>query len=66
MIPEGRHGGRGGAGNYRGSVSERRQSDAEREINAQQEAYAKTVKDVEKGMKPPEKAHLGNEKLEDP
>ena len=66
-IPEGGHGGRGGAGNFRGSVSlEGGQSEVERANKLQQEAYAKTVEDVEKGMKPPEKAHLVNEKLDEP
>jgi len=66
-IPEGGHGGRGGAGNYRGSVSlEGSQSEVERANKLQQEAYVKTVQDVEKGMKPPEKAHLVNEKLDEP
>ena len=66
-IPEGGYGGRGGAGNYRSNTSaERRQSAAEIASKLQQEAYAKTVEDVEKGMKPPEKAHLINEKLDEP
>lgn len=43
-----------------------RKSEAERADKLQQEAYAKTVEDVEKGMKPPEKAHLVNEKLDQP
>lgn len=66
-IPEGGHGGRGGAGNYRGSVSlEGRQAEVERANKLQEEAYAKTVEDVERGMKPPEKAHLVNEKIDEP
>ncbi len=66
-IPEGGHGGRGGVGNYRGSVSlEGRQAEVERANKLQEEAYAKTVEDVEKGMKPPEKAHLVNEKIDEP
>ena len=66
-IPEGGYGGRGGAGNYRSNTSaEKRPSEAEVASKLQQEAYAKTVEDVEKAMKPPEKAHLINEKLDEP
>lgn len=65
-IPEGGHGGRGGAGNYRSSMSEQGQSEAEQVKKVQEEAYAKAVEDVEKGMKPPEKAHLVHEKLDEP
>ena len=65
-IPEGGYGGRGGVGNFRGSVSEGRKPEAERASEVQQEAYEKTVEEVEKGMKPPEKAHLVNEKLDEP
>lgn len=62
--PELGHYGRGGAGNYRTPESEK---DGEREkerLEAQERAHQKVVKDVEMGLKEPEKAHLGREGLE--
>lgn len=64
--PKGGHGGRGGAGNFRGSSAERTQAETEKASRVQEEAYAKTVEDVEKGLKPPEKVHLEKGKQEDP
>ena len=66
-VPEGGHIGRGGAGNFINGDFERRKSDAERRLSeAQEKIHAQTVEDVGKGMKMPEKAHLGSEKLGDP
>ena len=58
--PETGHYGRGGAGNYRESVSGPREPE-EREM--QEMRRTDVVKDVEMGLQSPEKAHLGTEKL---
>ena len=64
---EGGHIGRGGAGNFVSGDAERRKLEAERRLSeARDKGFAQTVEDVEKGMKLPEKAHLGSEKLGDP
>lgn len=55
--------GRGGAGNYRSSDSEKK-ADVERKASVAQERQEGVVRDVEKGLQEPEKAHLGSEKLE--
>lgn len=60
--PEIGHYGRGGAGNYRsGSVDARRTADARRKSEIHEEVHLQVVKDVEAGLKEPEKAHLGRE-----
>ena len=58
--PEAGHYGRGGAGNYRESISGPSEPE-EREM--QEMKRAEVVRDVEMGLKSPEKAHLGTEKL---
>ena len=63
-IPESGYAGRGGAGNFRGDATERMKSETiAREREAEEKAYEETVKDVEQGLKPPQKAHLSGEKL---
>ena len=63
-ISEGGYAGRGGAGNFRGEALEKRRSEAiAREQEAEEQAYQETVKDVEEGLKPPEKAYLSSERL---
>ena len=55
--------GRGGAGNYRTGDIETK--DAERKaMEARNRLHQQVVKDVESGLKEPEKAHLGSEKLQ--
>ena len=62
-IAESGYSGRGGAGNIRGD-SERRKPEAQaRAAEAQEKAYKETVKDVERGLKQPEKAHLGGDRV---
>ena len=62
-VSDGNFYGRGGAGNLRNSSTEA-SADAERRAReAQNKAYEKTVKDVEKGLQQPARAHLVNEKL---
>ena len=61
---EAAYSGRGGAGNFRGEALEKRRSEAiAREQEAEEQAYQETVKDVEQGLKSPEKAYLSSEKL---
>jgi len=55
--------GRGGAGNYRSGNAEK-QEDEEGISEKQEKLHQQVVKDVESGLKEPEKAHLGGEKLE--
>lgn len=65
-VPESGYAGRGGAGNFRGDAAEKMRSDIiAREREAEEKAYKETVKDVEQGLKPPEKAHLSGEKLDE-
>ena len=62
--PETGHYGRGGAGNYRIGDSERMKMEQGKiEAAHQKKVYQQAVKDVEAGLKEPEKAHLGSEKL---
>jgi len=62
--PQVGHSGRGGAGNYRSGDVEKKEEDETMAIELQERTHQWVVKDVEKGLKEPEKAHLGNEKLE--
>ena len=62
--PELGHYGRGGAGNYRTPDSEKIAERQKERLDAQEKAHQKVVKDVEMGLKEPEKAHLGREGLE--
>lgn len=62
-IPEGGYLGRGGVGNFRGDPEKKISESIAREREADEESYEKTVKDVEQGLKSPEKAHLSSEKL---
>ena len=62
--PELGHYGRGGAGNYRTPDSEKILEREKERLDAQEKAHQKVVKDVEMGLKEPEKAHLGREGLE--
>ncbi len=60
--PEIGHSGRGGAGNYRSTNVEKKNED-EMGTELQERVYHQVVKDVEMGLKEPEKAHLVSEKL---
>ena len=62
--PELGHYGRGGAGNYRTPEPEKKGEEDKDTSEAQEKAHQKVVKDVEMGLKEPEKAHLGREGLE--
>ena len=62
--PELGHYGRGGAGNYRTPEVEKKRKEEKKALEAQEKAHQKVVKDVEVGLKQPEKAHLGREGLE--
>lgn len=59
--PELGHYGRGGAGNYRSQEPEKKREGGNIALEAREEAYQKVVKDVEMGLKEPEKVHLGRE-----
>lgn len=62
--PELGHYGRGGAGNYRIPEHENKRGGEKDILEAQEKAHQEVVKDVEMGLKEPEKAHLGREGLE--
>ena len=63
-ISDGGYSGRGGAGNFRGEALEKTMSEAiAKEQEAEEQAYQETVKDVEEGLKLPEKAYLSSERL---
>lgn len=62
--PELGHYGRGGAGNYRVPEHEGKREAETDTLEAQEKAHEKVVRDVEMGLKEPEKAHLGREGLE--
>lgn len=63
-LPEVRYSGRGGAGNYNTAENERKRVEAEKVAEeARSQEYEMTVRDVELGLKPPEKAHLVTERL---
>lgn len=63
-IPDVGYSGRGGAGNLRGGEMERRRVENERLAReARERAHDEVVKGVELGLKMPERAHLGGEKL---
>lgn len=63
-LPEVRYSGRGGAGNYNMAENERKRVEAEKVAQeARSQEYEMTVRDVELGLKPPEKAHLVTERL---
>lgn len=56
--------GRGGAGNYRTPESEKSKKEKKDTLEAKDKADQKVVRDMEIGLKEPEKAHLGKEGLE--
>ena len=58
-VPEGGHYGRGGAGNYRGNISG---SSGEGEERGAKQQYGEG-EEIEMGLRQPEKAHLGADKL---
>lgn len=63
-LPEVRYSGRGGAGNYNTAENERKRVEAEKVAEeARSQEYEMTVRDVELGLKPPEKAHLVTDRL---
>lgn len=55
--------GRGGAGNYRTPDPEQAREVVKNRLGAREKVQQKIVKDVEIGLKEPEKAHLGREGL---
>ena len=57
------HYGRGGAGNYKYPEPERIEG-VKATLEAQEKAHQQVVRDVEMGLKEPEKAHLGKESYE--
>ncbi|KAI4211345.1 MAG: hypothetical protein LQ351_005900 [Letrouitia transgressa] len=63
-VPQGGFYGRGGAGNVRNEENSRHEGLERQSSGAQQLAHEATVRDVEVGLKEPEKAHLNAEKLE--
>ena len=62
--PELGHYGRGGAGNYRIPAPGKRREEEKMILEAQEKAHQRVVKDVEMGLKEPEKVHLGREGLD--
>lgn len=59
-----RYSGRGGAGNFVGDAIKNFKVVAETKAKeAKAQAHDEMVRDVEKGLKVPEKAHLGSDKL---
>ena len=62
--PELGHYGRGGAGNYRVPEPGKRREEENDVLEAQEKAHQRVVRDVERGLKEPEKAHLGRGGLE--
>lgn len=66
-VSEVRYSGRGGAGNYNTAENERKKLEAEKQAEeARSQEYEMTVRDVELGLKPPEKAHLVTDRLSGP
>lgn len=66
-VPQVRYSGRGGAGNYNTAENERKRVEAEKVAEeARSQEYEMTVRDVELGLKPPEKAHLVTDGLSGP
>lgn len=64
-IPKIGYSGRGGIGNIRSAEAEKLREDMElNAAAARQRAHEEVVRDVEMGLKMPERAHLGAEKLE--
>ena len=61
-LPRTGYYGRGGAGNYRAGEAETKEKE-EMESALQEQVHQQIVRDVEAGLKEPEKAHLGGEKL---
>lgn len=63
-VPEIGYSGRGGAGNFRAGEIEKKRVEAEiRAKEARDRAHEEAVRDVEMGLKPPERAHLVSERL---
>ncbi|KAL9585684.1 MAG: hypothetical protein Q9212_001380 [Teloschistes hypoglaucus] len=60
-VPEGGFYGRGGAGNLRNLEASSNTDNGEPASPKQEEAYEMTVRDVEKGLRAPEQAHLARE-----
>lgn len=57
--------GRGGVGNFSsGEVDKLREETEAKAVEARQRAHDEVVRDVDMGLKMPERAHLGGEKLE--
>ena len=61
--PEVGHYGRGGAGNYRGSVSGSSSGDEKRVSEAWDKKYHGEGEEIEMELREPERAHLGVEKM---
>ena len=64
-LPKLGHYGRGGAGNYRIPEPEQAREEVKDRLKAREKAQQQIVKDVEMGLKEPEKVHLGREGLGD-
>lgn len=62
-VPEGGFYGRGGAGNLRDTDGKSHEEAGRKSNQAQQEQYEMTVRDVEQGLRAPEKAHLANQSM---
>lgn len=62
-LPKLGHYGRGGAGNFRTPESGQAREEVKDRLEAREKAQRKIVKDVEMGLKEPEKAHLVREGL---
>lgn len=62
-VPEGGFYGRGGAGNLRDTDAKSQEEAGRKSNQAQQEQYEMAVRDVEQGLRAPEKAHLANQSL---
>jgi hypothetical protein len=60
----GRTYGRGGAGNYGSGEEERREAEEKRR-EEERRGYERVVRDVEMGLREPEKAHLGGREGDD-
>lgn len=64
-APEMGFSGRGGAGNLRnGEIERQRLENENRAKEAREKSHAEVVRDVEMGLRMPERAHLGIQKVE--
>ncbi|KAI4185277.1 MAG: hypothetical protein LQ348_004394 [Seirophora lacunosa] len=59
-VPEGGFYGRGGAGNLRGMEANLKEDAEQKASHAPKEAHEKAVREVEQGLRAPEKAHLAD------